>query len=303
MKRLIVPIFVPNLGCPHRCIFCDQRAISGAEARLPTREEMLQTADLYLGSNKARRLPLRQLAFYGGTFTLLPEADQDFLLGVGRELMAEGRVESLRLSTRPDAVDAACLARLAASGVRTVELGAQSFDDRVLSAAGRGHGAADTIAAAGLIKEAGIEGGLELGLQLMCGLPGEDEESFLASCLSAANLAPDLVRLYPVLVLEGTTLAALWRRGGYRPLTLEEAVHRCRQALELFEARAIAVARMGLQASPGLEAAWLAGPYHPAFGQLVRTAARPGRKTNSNENDAAPPLRPAAGRLHIRRIF
>ncbi len=269
MKRLIIPVFIPNLGCPHRCLFCDQRPITGAPQALPTEAEVARAAAPYLASKRARRGGPRQLAFYGGTFTLLPEADQEYLLAIGRGYLARGEVDSLRLSTRPDAVDARCLARLAGSGVRTVELGAQSFDEGVLGLARRGHTAAQTREAARLIRAAG----LELGLQLMCGLPGETRESFAASCRAAAALGPELVRLYPVLVLEGTGLARLWRQGGYRPLSLEEAAAWCAEALAIFEAAAVPVARAGLPPSAGLEAALLAGPYHPAFGQLVRSAA------------------------------
>jgi histone acetyltransferase (RNA polymerase elongator complex component) len=247
--------------------------VTGAPPRLPSAEDIERVAALYLASAKAARLP-RQLAFYGGTFTLLPVADQERLLAIARGYLERGQVESLRLSTRPDAVDEATLDRLRAWGVRTVELGAQSFDDTVLGLARRGHTAAQTMAAARRVKEAG----LELGLQLMCGLPGESAEGFLASCRAAASLRPDLVRLYPVLVLEGTGLARWWRQGRYVPLSLAEAIERCRMALDIFGAEAIPVARIGLPASEGLERAVLAGPYHPALGDLVRQATHPSQE-------------------------
>jgi len=268
VRRRIAPVFVPNLGCPHRCVFCDQRAITGAPPRLPTREDIEAACALYLGSARARHLP-RQLAFYGGSFTALPPADQERLLSLGQELIERGQIDSLRLSTRPDAVAAAGLDRLAAFGVRSIELGAQSFDDAVLAQAGRGHAAADTLAAAALIRAAN----LELGLQLMCGLPGQTGDSFLASCRTATALGASFVRLYPVLVLEGTQLAAMWRRGTYQPLSLEEAVEQCRLAAEVFAAAGIPIIRTGLPHSGDLARAAVAGPHHPAFGQLVRSKA------------------------------
>ncbi|MFH0810488.1 MAG: radical SAM protein [Pseudomonadota bacterium] len=265
MKPLVIPVFIPGLGCPHQCIFCDQGAISGAPRRLPSAEEIQQVVSVYLASAKPDRRP-RQLAFYGGTFTLLPVPAQERLLAVGRAYMDRGQIDSMRLSTRPDAVSPAVLSRL--EGVRTVELGAQSFDDAVLATARRGHGAEAVRSAARLINQAG----LELGLQLMCGLPGEDKEGFLASCRAAAELEPKLVRLYPTLVLTGTALAKLWRQDRYHPLALDEAVDWCRAAAEIFQPRGIRLARVGLPCSPGLEEAVLAGPYHPALGQLVRSA-------------------------------
>lgn len=270
MRPLIVPVFIPGLGCRQRCIYCDQRAVTGAPPRLPGPEEIWRTLSLYLATPKARRAKVRQLAFYGGTFTQLPESDQERLLAIGRGYIDRGLIDSLRLSTRPDALDAPALLRLAAWGVRTIELGAQSFDEGVLRLARRGHSAQATEAAARLIKASG----LELGLQLMCGLPGEDLESFLASCRRAAALSPALVRLYPVVVLRGTELERWWRRGDYLPLSVAQAVDWCRRALESFAAQAIPVARIGLPASRELEAAVVAGPYHPALGDLVRSPLR-----------------------------
>jgi histone acetyltransferase (RNA polymerase elongator complex component) len=194
--------------------------------------------------------------------------EQERLLELARPYIESGRVHSLRLSTRPDAIEPGHLVWLKTRGVGTIELGAQSFDDRVLAAVQRGHTAAQTIEAARAVKDAG----LELGLQLMCGLPGETRRSFTQSCRQAAMLRPSLVRIYPLLVLRGTALARDYEAGRFQPLSLGEAVSWCQEALALFEAAAIPVARMGLQSAPGLEASILAGPYHPAFGQLVRQA-------------------------------
>jgi histone acetyltransferase (RNA polymerase elongator complex component) len=178
-----------------------------------------------------------------------------------------GEISSLRLSTRPDAIDAETVAYLKGMGVRTVELGVQSMNDAVLRQAGRGHSSRDAELALRVLQEAGIE----VGVQLMPGLPGDSEETSLASLERVLRLKPDFLRIYPTVVVEGTELAARYRAGSYAPLTLERAVSLCARMLLAARRAAVPVIRMGLQATPKLDApgVLLAGPYHPAFGQLV----------------------------------
>ena len=152
--------------------------------------------------------------------------------------------------------------------MRTVELGVQSLDDGVLKKSGRGHTAGDAIRAARTVKDAG----LELGIQLMAGLPGDSKEKFLETVSGTARLMPHFVRIYPALVVEGSELADMWRRGEYTPLTLDEAVELCSEALEIFSAAGIRVIRLGLQPGEELEKSLLAGPYHPSFGHLVKSS-------------------------------
>lgn len=206
-----------------------------------------------------------QVAFYGGSFTCLPFARQKDLLGAVRPFLEANLVDSLRLSTRPDCVTAENAVFLREQGVKVVELGAQSLDDRVLSASDRGHSAAQVAAAVACLKEAG----LRVGLQLMLGLPGESTAGLMAAARRAALLAPDLVRLYPCLVIAGSPLASLYRQGHYRPLGMSRAIALAGRLWQIFTDRGISVARMGLQPSSVLEQSVLAGPYHPAFGELV----------------------------------
>ncbi|HEX9859573.1 MAG TPA: radical SAM protein, partial [Nitrospirota bacterium] len=176
-----------------------------------------------------------------------------------------GYARHVRLSTRPDCMDDAVAEFLHVRGVRVVELGVQSMDDKVLRASARGHVSTDTVSASRAVKEAGME----LGLQVMAGLPGDTPDGFMRTVERVIGLGPGFVRVYPVLVVRGAPLEALYRRGGYTPLGLDEAVQLCADAVLLFRAAGIKVVRTGLQPTAELEAAVLAGPYHPSFGHMV----------------------------------
>ncbi|MGC2424578.1 MAG: radical SAM protein [Nitrospirota bacterium] len=261
-KEFIVPVFIPHMGCPHLCVFCNQKNISGA-SHAPSPEEVLN----YLDGSLSLDMPEAVIAFYGGTFTAIPGPEQEKYLSIAERFIAEKRASGIRLSTRPDGMDERTARFLKEHGVRTVELGVQSLDGGVLKKSGRGHTAADAILAARTVKDAG----LELGIQLMAGLPGDDREKFLHTVSETVKLAPDFVRIYPALVVEGSELADMWRRGEYSPLALDEAVELCAEALEIFGAAEIRVIRLGLQPGEELEKSLLAGPYHPSFGHLVKS--------------------------------
>lgn len=205
------------------------------------------------------------MAFYGGSFTGLGRSRQKELLDAVAPFFDAGRVREIRLSTRPDYVDAATVAFLRKQGVTVIELGVQSMDQQVLDACGRGHTPGQTIEAVRLLRQ----GGMQVGIQLMIGLPGETTRSFLLTVKEAGRLRPDFVRIYPVLVLRGSKLAALLEQGGYCPLSLGKAVARAARMKEYFDAHGVRVVRMGLQAGPELEKWIVAGPYHPAFGEMV----------------------------------
>ena len=262
-RSLIIPFFIPHKGCPHRCLFCNQTSITGCVPAELTASVVKATVNHWLTSSTRRDRV--QVAFYGGSFTCLPRAEQERLLGLVEPFLGQGEIHGIRLSTRPDCVDAAVCAFLKARGVKTVELGIQSFDDDVLLAAQRGHTSADSLCAARWVRASG----LELGLQLMPGLPGECSLSFLRGVRTAIALKPDFVRLYPVLVVENSGLAEMYRFGNYRPLSMNRAIAVTRRAKRMFEAADIRVVRIGLQPSTALEREIVAGPYHPAFGELV----------------------------------
>ena len=262
---LIIPYFIHHRGCPHRCIFCNQISIAGMnqEAAGDPVDDLNQTVRQWLA--RSANHDEVQVAFFGGSFTCLDEALQYELLQTVAPYIEAGRVDSIRLSTRPDCLNTSVCDLLVSSGVRTVEIGAQSMNDEVLAGAGRGHTQADTCQALELLASRGFQA----GIQLMAGLPGETTKSFLDGVQKVASLAPDMVRIYPTLVLEDTELAQLYGQSSWKPLCLERAVSLVGRARELFLAHDIKVIRMGLQPSVDLEKRVIAGPYHPAFGELV----------------------------------
>ncbi len=260
---LVIPLFIPHRGCPHQCLFCNQHSITGAGLDDVRGEGIGRILQLWLARSPDRQEV--QAAFYGGSFTCLPQQEQAELLAAVQPFIDAGEVDRIRISTRPDCVSAEICRFLVQHRVGIVELGVQSLDDQVLRAARRGHTAQDCRRAIDLLKEAG----LEVGVQLMPGLPGENTSSFLAGVRAVIALAPAFVRLYPAVVLRHSQLGLDWQRGAYRPLTLNRAVALVARARMLFNEAGIAVLRMGLQPSAELEREILAGPYHPAFGECV----------------------------------
>lgn len=261
----IIPVFVPNCGCPNDCVFCNQRRISGSPRPAGPRD--VQSAI----ENAAALAPTgtkRQLAFYGGSFTAIPVSEQEALLGAARPYLACGVISSLRISTRPDAIDPETLSRLRRFGVETVELGAQSMSDEVLACSRRGHTAADVVRAAGLVKAADFS----LILQMMTGLPGSSDRLDVDTAGQLAALSPDGVRIYPTVIVRDTALYDLWRAGRYCEHTVEDAVRVCAEILPIFEAAGIPVIRLGLNPTDELSGGDAAGgAYHPALGELVRS--------------------------------
>ena len=260
-RKRIYPVFIPHLGCPHACVFCNQNEITGAAA-----EEALRKLNS-LTENPPQGAAC-ELAFYGGSFTAIPAEQQLRYLEAAGQARACGAISTIRLSTRPDAVTPEILERLRRYGVETVELGAQSMRDRVLRASGRGHSAEDVRRASEMIREAG----LSLVLQMMTGLPEDDDDGAVDTACQLIALKPDAVRIYPTVIIRGTELERRWRRGEYQEHTVEDAVRVCALLLPLFEAAGIPVIRLGLNPTDELSGgAALAGAYHPALGELVRS--------------------------------
>lgn len=263
-RESIIPVFVPHLGCPNDCVFCNQRRISGSTVPATAetvREAVRNAASLSTAGRK------RQLAFYGGSFTAIPRAEQESLLAAAKEYLDSGELDSVRLSTRPDAIDGEVIGRLLRCGVETVELGAQSMDDGVLRLSGRGHTAADVENASRQIKAAG----LKLILQMMTGLPGDTDEKDIETAKKLIALRPDGVRIYPTVIVRDTALYDLWRCGRYTEHTVEDAVRVCAKLMPLFEEAGVPVIRLGLNPTEELSGGAAAGgAYHPALGELVR---------------------------------
>lgn len=264
-KNSIIPVFVPHLGCPNNCVFCNQHRISGAlqsASAEDVRNAIVKAAALTPRGTK------RQLAFYGGSFTAIPAAEQIELLEAAQPFLNDGTISSIRLSTRPDAIDEEILNRLKKYGVTTVELGAQSLDDKVLECSGRGHTAKEVEDAAKLVKQHGFA----LVLQMMTGLPGDTGESSVMTARRIIELAPDAVRVYPTVIVKDTELYDLWRAGKYKEHTVEDAVRVCAEITEPFDAAGIPIIRMGLNPTEDLSGGDAAGgAYHPALGEMVRS--------------------------------
>lgn len=264
-KNSIVPVFVPHLGCPNDCVFCNQRRISGhvspADAET-VKNAIEQAAALTPPGTK------RQLAFYGGSFTAIPAGQQTELFEAAAPYLADGTISSIRLSTRPDAIDSTVLARLKKYGVTVVELGAQSMCDEVLRLSGRGHTAGDVEEASRLVKAAGFG----LILQMMTGLPGDTDERSLETARRIIALRPDGVRVYPTVIVRDTALYDLWKAGRYAEHTVEDAVRVCAKIAQEFDNANIPIIRMGLNPTEDLSGGDAAGgAYHPALGELVRS--------------------------------
>jgi histone acetyltransferase (RNA polymerase elongator complex component) len=264
--QLIIPIFIMHRGCPHRCIFCNVRKTAGNHPERLSEEAFCEIVNKYLESVKER--PDRvQIAFYGGNFTGMAKGEQIELLKFARPFIKKGVVNSIRISTRPDCIDTECLDMLKAFGVTTVEIGAQSMMDDVLNLANRGHTSADVASSLKMLKQRG----LETGMHLMVGLPGDSRSSFENTVEKTIALKPDSVRIHPTLVLEDTDLAKAYLSKAYIPLILAEAVEICKFALRKFEEARIPVIRIGLHTTREMEAPGniIAGPHHPAFRSLV----------------------------------
>ncbi len=256
-------MFVSNLGCRARCVFCDQRRFS--EPVAPRDIEPLAASFLAGCFEPAARR--RVLAFYGGSFTGIEPGLLNRYLAVAKDLVERGVVHAAKASTRPDMVSEEVLDLLSRSGFEELEIGCQSFDDSVLDLSGRCHSASDNEMACRLVKASG----LRLGIQLMPGLPGEDMASFRRTVERACALRPDTARIYPTVVLSGTALELSYRKGAYEPLDLQEAVRRTLYAAASLEVSGATILRMGLPQSMGL--GLVAGPFHPGFGFLVRSEA------------------------------
>jgi len=265
-KPFIIPVFLPHIGCPHQCAFCNQSAITSIKRQIPSPEKLHKIVNNFL-KYKGKDRNLVQIAFFGGNFMGLKAADIESLLHETGKFVTAGSVDSLRFSTRPDTINNETLDILSPFPVSTIELGVQSMDDHVLAISKRGHTSADTKKAVRLLKERNYE----IGLQMMVGLPGDDETKAQLTGRRIAEMSPDFVRIYPTVVLAGSLLAKWYQNGKYAPIPLEQCISLVKKLYLLFCENDIKVIRMGLQASEDLEkgSEILAGPYHSAFGHLV----------------------------------
>jgi len=272
MGQYVIPVFVPNLGCNNDCVFCNQKSISGQTKKL-TVKEVKSTIDDFLKKLKDD-YAYKEIAFFGGSFTGIDMKEQEALLEAAYQYIKDKKVQAIRVSTRPDYINKEILKMLKKYGVKTIELGVQSTNDYILKRVKRGHNFSDVKKASKLIRKHRFT----LGHQMMVGLPESTRIDELNTAKDLAKLKPKIVRIYPVLVIKNTELEKEYEKGEYEPLTLNQAVERCKELYYFFNNKKINVIRMGLQATDLISnpksrsSEVVAGPYHEAFGQLVEDA-------------------------------
>lgn len=269
-KEYIIPVFVPHLGCPNACVFCNQTKITGTQKQV-TAEEVKNTIEEYLKSFKEKENIIVEVAFFGGSFTAIEEEKQNELLEAAFEYIKQGKVDSIRISTRPDCINKQILKRLKKYKVKTIELGVQSTNNYILAKAKRGHTFEDVKKASKLIRFYGFT----LGHQMMVGLPESTALDEINTAKDLIKLKPKIVRIYPVLVIKGTELEDEYNKGEYETLSITQAVERCKEIADLFNHHKVNIIRIGLQNTEEIndpkneKSEVVAGPYHPAFRQLV----------------------------------
>ena len=270
-KQYIIPIFVPHLGCPNDCIFCNQKSISGQKTNM-TKEKAKKIIDDYLKSMTDENAQI-EIAFFGGSFTAIETERQEELLQTAYEYVKSGKVESIRVSTRPDCINKEILKRLKKYKVKTIELGVQSANDYILKRANRGHTFEDVKKASKLIRWYGFK----LGHQMMVGLPESTRIDEINTAKALVKLKPKMIRIYPVLVVKNTKLEEEYKQGIYEPLSVVQAVEICKEIVRIFADKKIDIIRIGLQNTDEIsdpqneKSEVVAGPYHPAFRQLVES--------------------------------
>lgn len=271
-KQYVIPIFVPHLGCPNDCVFCNQKSISG-QTKQVTKKDVKKTIESYLKSFKEEDA-YKEVAFFGGSFTGIDVSIQEELLQAAYEYIESKQIDGIRISTRPDYIDKETLKRLKKYKVKTIELGVQSTNDYILKRAARGHTFEDVKKASKLIRWYGFN----LGHQMMVGLPESTRLDELNTAKELIKLKPKMVRIYPVLVIKNTKLEKQFEEGEYQPITINQAVECCKELVYLFNKKKIDVIRIGLQNTDMItepntkDSEVVAGPYHPAFGQLVESS-------------------------------
>ncbi len=261
MKHSNISVFVPHIGCPHLCSFCNQRTISGVQ-HAPSGEEVRSICEKAL--TEVRSPENTEIAFFGGSFTAIPREYMTELLDAAQDFIGEGKFKGIRISTRPDCIDVPVLNYLKNSGVTAIELGAQSMCDHVLEANERGHSAEDAVNACQLIRAFGFE----LGLQMMVGLYMSTPADEMATIEKIIALSPDTLRIYPTVILKNTRLGELFQSGEYKPFSFEKAVEISAAAMVMAEESGIRVIKCGLHASEFVEHDMIGGFYHPAFREL-----------------------------------
>lgn len=267
LKHYTIPVFIPELACPFRCIYCDQYNISG-KVKMTSPDNIKNIVNEHLASFREVERVV-EIGFFGGNFTGIDTDLQKTFLDEAQKFVDAGSVNAIRLSTRPDYIDDQRLSLLQKYSVKTIELGAQSMDDEVLLSSGRGHTSDDVAKASLLIKSKGFT----LGLQMMIGLPGDTLEKSIITAKKIIGSGATETRIYPLLVIKGTEIEKFYKSGIYKPLSLDEAVRWTKEIYKLFDDEGVKILRIGLHPSEGFltGTSFVAGPFHQSFKELVLT--------------------------------
>ena len=264
IKHYNIPIFLPELACPYRCVYCNQFSITGLNDIVKA-EDVKTIIDSHLSSFKEENRFV-EVAFFGGNFTGLPVGMQNDYLEAVQPYLDKGLIHGIRCSTRPDYITLQRVQEIKKLGMRNIELGAQSTNDEILKQCKRGHTYNDIVEASQTILSEGIT----LGLQMMIGLPSSSEEHDLQTAKDIVNLGAKETRIYPCIVVKDTELATMYQSGEYQALSIEEAVRRSSKLYTYFIDNQVKVLRIGLHASDELDSeAYVAGPYHKNFAEMV----------------------------------
>lgn len=264
MKHSNIAFFIPHIGCPNRCSFCNQSAISGVKD-IPNGDFVRKTLASALKNMSSDAISNSEIAFFGGSFTAINREYMIELLNAANEFIGQKMFGGIRVSTRPDAIDDEIVSILKKYNVRSVELGAQSMNDDVLRKNFRGHTSEDVIKSSEVLRE----NGFSLGLQMMTGLYGDTEIESENTAKKLISLKPSTVRIYPTVVLKDTYLEKLYYSGDYEPLNVEESIVLCAKLVEMFEENNVNVIRVGLHDQTDVKEKFVAGAYHPALGELI----------------------------------
>ncbi len=264
-KMKIIPVFVPHIGCPNDCVFCNQKRITGKGTVLANAKYVSDIVEECIST--IQKDTYTELAFFGGSFTAIDIKLQEELLKVAKHYKDLGVIQSIRCSTRPDVINTEILELQKKYGMDIIELGIQCLDDDVLKISNRGHSRIHSVNASKLIKEYGFK----LGHQIMPGLPGSTIEKDIKTCHDSIKMKPDMVRIYPTLIIKDTALVDMYKAGSYKPLTIEEAINVSAYMCSQYSINNIKVIRIGLQNTDTINETEdvVAGPFHPAFRQLV----------------------------------
>lgn len=270
-KIAIIPVFLPWMGCRNRCIYCNEHAVTGYDVLNYQVHDILDQLDNVVKEHLAgvRREKKIQIAFFGGSFSNAPKPLQERFLKWANRYIKNGDVDSIRISTRPDGITEEEIELFRHYHCESVELGVQSFTDAVLAKNNRGH---DSLVAIKAVKTL-LSAGIETGVHLMTGLYGSSKELDDASFKTGLSLNPHSMRLHPTLVLKDTPLEKLYLKGKYKPLELREAVETLGKYILLSRSTQVKLNRLGLYIPHDLTASVIAGPYHPAIGDMARQMA------------------------------